>query len=111
METEASIKAVYVLIEQRRYLLAAEFLSNVVFINLQLSDEEKVYKQHPISLRHFDIPHTRFPHMVVVRDCHGSVIKNELLNLMVVSICFHARYGLPNHHSLSYYSVFFLADY
>lgn len=42
VETEASIKAVYVLIEQRRYLLAAEFLSNVVFINLQLSDEEKI---------------------------------------------------------------------
>lgn len=42
VETEASIKAVHVLIEQRRYLMAAEFLSNVVFINLQLSDEEKV---------------------------------------------------------------------
>uniref|UniRef100_A0A6A7FTM0 Protein brunelleschi-like n=1 Tax=Hirondellea gigas TaxID=1518452 RepID=A0A6A7FTM0_9CRUS len=42
VETEASIKAVFVLIEQRRYLLAAEFLSNVVFINLQLSDEEKI---------------------------------------------------------------------
>ncbi|XP_042221045.1 protein brunelleschi-like isoform X1 [Homarus americanus] len=41
VETEASIKAVHVLIEQRRYLMAAEFLSNVVFINLQLSDEEK----------------------------------------------------------------------
>ena len=42
VETEASIKAVYVLIEQKKYLLAAEFLSNVVFINLQLSDEEKI---------------------------------------------------------------------
>lgn len=42
VETEASIKAVHVLIEQRRYLMAAEFLSNVVFINLQLSDDEKV---------------------------------------------------------------------
>ena len=45
VETEASIKAVHVLMEQRRYLMAAEFLSNVVFINLQLSDEEKVTRR------------------------------------------------------------------
>ncbi|KAL7645759.1 UNVERIFIED_CONTAM: hypothetical protein RMT77_002654 [Armadillidium vulgare] len=49
IETEASIKAVHVLIEQKRYLLAAEFLSNVVFINLQLSDEEKIIRFNALS--------------------------------------------------------------
>ena len=29
VETEASIKAVHVLIEQRKYLMAADFLANV----------------------------------------------------------------------------------
>ncbi len=32
-----SFQAVHVLIEQRRYLAAAEFLQNVVFINLQVT--------------------------------------------------------------------------
>ncbi|XP_045585316.1 protein brunelleschi isoform X2 [Procambarus clarkii] len=49
VETEASIKAVHVLIEQRRYLMAAEFLSNVVFINLQLSDEEKILRFNALA--------------------------------------------------------------
>lgn len=49
VETEASIKAVHVLIEQRRYLMAAEFLSNVVFINLQLSDEEKIARFNALA--------------------------------------------------------------
>ncbi|KAK7074230.1 Trafficking protein particle complex subunit 9 [Halocaridina rubra] len=49
VETEASIKAVHVLIELRRYLMAAEFLSNVVFINLQLSDEEKIARFSALS--------------------------------------------------------------
>lgn len=49
VETEASIKAVHVLIEQRRYLMAAEFLSNVVFINLQLSDEEKIARFNSLA--------------------------------------------------------------
>ncbi|XP_037775449.1 protein brunelleschi-like [Penaeus monodon] len=49
VETEASIKAVHVLIEQKRYLMAAEFLSNVVFINLQLSDEEKIARFNALA--------------------------------------------------------------
>jgi len=44
IETEASIKAVQVLAEQGKYLSAAEFLQNVVFINLQLSDDEKIQR-------------------------------------------------------------------
>ena len=42
IETEASIKAVLVLIDQGNYLLAAEFLQNIVFINLQMNDAEKI---------------------------------------------------------------------
>lgn len=49
IETEASIKAVHVLIEQRKYLSAAEFLQNVVFINLHLSDEEKIQRFTALS--------------------------------------------------------------
>ncbi|XP_066984231.1 protein brunelleschi [Macrobrachium rosenbergii] len=49
VETEASIKAVHVLIELRRYLMAADFLANVVFINLQLSDEEKIARFSALS--------------------------------------------------------------
>ena len=42
IETEASIKAVLVLIKQGNFLLAAEFLQNIVFINLQMNDAEKI---------------------------------------------------------------------
>ena len=42
IETEASIKAVMVLISQGNFLLAAEFLQNIVFINLQMNDAEKI---------------------------------------------------------------------
>ena len=38
------IKAVRVLTEQCNYLLAAEFLQNIVFINLQMNDEEKIHR-------------------------------------------------------------------
>ena len=44
IETEASIKAVQVLITQNSVLYAAEFLQNIVFINLQMNDEEKVHR-------------------------------------------------------------------
>ena len=44
IETEASIKAVQVLIEQRNFVLAAEFLQNLVFINLNMNDEEKIHR-------------------------------------------------------------------
>jgi len=39
-----SIKAVQVLSEQKDYLTAAEFLQNIVFINLQINDEEKIQR-------------------------------------------------------------------
>jgi hypothetical protein len=42
IETEASIKAVLVLIKQGNFLLSAEFLQNIVFINLQMNDAEKI---------------------------------------------------------------------
>ena len=50
IETEASIKAVQVLIEQGNILFAAEFLQNIVFINLQMNDEEKVQRFAALSL-------------------------------------------------------------
>jgi hypothetical protein len=33
-----------VLSEQKNYLTAAEFLQNIVFINLQINDEEKIQR-------------------------------------------------------------------
>ena len=30
--------------EQKNYILAAEFLQNIVFINLQMNDEEKIQR-------------------------------------------------------------------
>ncbi len=30
--------------EQKNYVLAAEFLQNIVFINLQMNDEEKIQR-------------------------------------------------------------------
>jgi hypothetical protein len=33
-----------VLTEQKNYLVAAEFLQNIVFINLQMNDEEKIQR-------------------------------------------------------------------
>jgi len=42
IETEASLKAVKYLVINRSFLLASEFLQNIVFINLQLSDREKI---------------------------------------------------------------------
>ncbi|CAG0920364.1 unnamed protein product [Notodromas monacha] len=41
IETEASLKAVQILVLQDKPIIAAEFLQNVVFINLQLPEEEK----------------------------------------------------------------------
>ena len=49
IETEASIKAVMILIKQGNFLLAAEFLQNVVFINLQMNDEEKIERFMALS--------------------------------------------------------------
>jgi len=49
IETEASIKAVQVLAEQGKFLSAAEFLQNVVFINLQLSDDQKIERFTALS--------------------------------------------------------------
>jgi hypothetical protein len=45
IETEASIKAIRMLTEQGNNLCAAEFLQNIVFINLHMNDEEKIQVQ------------------------------------------------------------------
>lgn len=42
IETEASFKATRISIEQNCALQAASFLNNVVFINLTMSEQEKV---------------------------------------------------------------------
>ncbi|XP_065583206.1 protein brunelleschi-like isoform X2 [Artemia franciscana] len=49
IEAEASIKAVQVLIKQKKNLRASEFLQNVVFIHLQLSDDEKIHHMSALS--------------------------------------------------------------
>ncbi|XP_014668848.1 PREDICTED: trafficking protein particle complex subunit 9-like isoform X2 [Priapulus caudatus] len=49
IETEASIKATRILIIQQKNLLASEFLKNVLFINLQLADDEKIQRYCALS--------------------------------------------------------------
>ena len=55
IETEASIKAVLVLVKHGNYLLAAEFLQNIVFINLQMNDAEKIARFLALSDLYHDI--------------------------------------------------------
>ncbi|XP_023932034.1 trafficking protein particle complex subunit 9-like [Lingula anatina] len=49
VEMEASIKACRVLIMQGKNLQASEFLQNVVYINLQMSEEEKVLRYSTLA--------------------------------------------------------------
>lgn len=49
METEACIKAVQILIAAGEKLEAADFLQNVVFINLNMNEEEKVLRFATLS--------------------------------------------------------------
>lgn len=44
IETEASFKAARITVEQNHALQAASFLQNVVYINLQLSEQEKIQR-------------------------------------------------------------------
>ena len=59
IETEASIKAVLVLVKQGNFLLAAEFLQNIVFINLQMNDAEKIARFLALSDLYDQIGFTR----------------------------------------------------
>lgn len=49
IEMEASVKACRVLIMQRKYLQASDFLQNVIYINLNLSDEDKIQRYGTLS--------------------------------------------------------------
>lgn len=72
IETEASIKAVQVLTHQHCYLQAAEFLQNIVFINLQMNDEEKVHRFSALSKLYEQIHFRRksaFFHRVAAMRC------------------------------------------
>ncbi|XP_070534446.1 trafficking protein particle complex subunit 9-like [Ptychodera flava] len=55
VEMEASIKATRVLIQQNKYLEASDFLQNVVYINLSLSDEEKIQRYSTLSVLYSQI--------------------------------------------------------
>ncbi|XP_077990086.1 trafficking protein particle complex subunit 9-like [Glandiceps talaboti] len=55
VEMEASIKATRVLIQQNKYLEASDFLQNVVYINLSLSDEEKIQRYSTLSVLYAQI--------------------------------------------------------
>ncbi|GAB6019419.1 hypothetical protein CHUAL_001000 [Chamberlinius hualienensis] len=50
IETETCIKAYRFLVRQKKYLQAAEFLQNAVFLNLQLTEEEKIRRFSELSL-------------------------------------------------------------
>ncbi|XP_064652113.1 trafficking protein particle complex subunit 9-like isoform X2 [Lineus longissimus] len=52
---EASIKACRVLVLQKKNLHAAEFLQNVVYLNLQLSEDEKIQRFSTLSLLYSQI--------------------------------------------------------
>lgn len=49
IEMEASIKACRVLVLQRKYLQASDFLQNVVYISLQSSDEDKIQRYSTLA--------------------------------------------------------------
>ncbi|XP_033727368.1 trafficking protein particle complex subunit 9-like [Pecten maximus] len=49
IEMEACLKACRVLVIQRKYLQASDFLQNVVYINLQTSDEDKINRYCTLS--------------------------------------------------------------
>ena len=49
IETEASVKAVHVLTEQKNFLVAAEFLQNLTFINLNMNETEKIHRFAALS--------------------------------------------------------------
>lgn len=49
VETEASFKAARIAVEQNHSLQAASFLQNVVFINLTLSEQEKIQRFETLS--------------------------------------------------------------
>ncbi|XP_060554230.1 trafficking protein particle complex subunit 9-like [Ruditapes philippinarum] len=49
IEMEASFKACRVLLLHRKYLQASDFLQNVVYINLQLSDEDRINRYSTLS--------------------------------------------------------------
>ncbi|KAL4218216.1 Trafficking protein particle complex subunit 9 [Mactra antiquata] len=49
IEMEASFKACRILILHRKYLQASDFLQNVVYINLQLTDEDRINRYSTLS--------------------------------------------------------------
>ncbi|XP_038052188.1 trafficking protein particle complex subunit 9-like isoform X2 [Patiria miniata] len=49
VEMEACIKATQVLVQQKKTLEAADFLQNVIYINVNLSDQEKVERYSALS--------------------------------------------------------------
>ncbi|XP_064597558.1 trafficking protein particle complex subunit 9-like [Liolophura sinensis] len=49
IEMEASLKACRILISQRKYLEASDFLQNVVYVNVQSMEEDKVQKYSSLS--------------------------------------------------------------
>lgn len=55
VEMEASFKACRVLILHRKYLEASDFLQNVVYINLQLSDEDRIARYSTLSALYGEI--------------------------------------------------------
>ncbi|TRY61225.1 hypothetical protein TCAL_04204 [Tigriopus californicus] len=72
IETEACVKAVRVMIAQRQTLHAAEFLQNVVFINLNMTDTEKVKRFAALSELYGEIGFSRksaFFHRVAAMRC------------------------------------------
>lgn len=72
IETESCVKAVRVMIAQRQTLHAAEFLQNVVFINLNMTDTEKVKRFAALSELYGEIGFSRksaFFHRVAAMRC------------------------------------------
>ncbi|KAB0793804.1 hypothetical protein PPYR_13424 [Photinus pyralis] len=59
VETEASFKAARISVEQSHSLQAASFLQNVVFINLTLSEQEKIQRFEKLSDLYLQIGFTR----------------------------------------------------
>lgn len=59
IETETSFKAARISVEQNHSLQAASFLQNVVYINLTLSEQEKIQRFETLSDLYTQIGFTR----------------------------------------------------
>jgi hypothetical protein len=70
--------------EQKNYLLAAEFLQNIVFINLQMNDEEKI--QRFVKFLHKNLKRNKRKHFYFKIMCfiHLTGMNDFIVEIIIV---------------------------